>query len=230
MPLFKNVDDRSFEPEQVGAMRTAFEAVLRDLQLADRDDPLVQMVAKAIIDAASEGTFDPEEIRGLALKRFSFFRAENSATTALLGDAIALARADLGNIQRYDATDRSLAIVVQRGFKEDFLRTFERVKVDDRSACARAMRAKNPIFVPDVSRDDDFREFVDVARRAGFSSVLSLPLLTGADEFIGVMSVHFATTRRSEDIRLEMLSEYARHAADGLAGIFARRAANGARS
>jgi GAF domain-containing protein len=230
MLLTNAIADRSFTPEQIAAMTTAFDAACRDLGLLTRDDPIVRMVAKAIVDVASAGDFDPEEIRSRVLKRLSFFDAENAAMTALLGDAIALTGADLGNIQRYDPADKSLAIVVQHGFNQDFLRTFERVSLDDTSACARAMRAKMPILIPDVSLDDDFRDYRGIARNAGFASVLSVPLITGSAEFIGVLSVHFGRTRSPKDVRMDVVSDYARNAADGLAGTFSQRAIHAPRS
>lgn len=223
MSLIDRIGNRSYTPHQIEAIRSAFEATLRDLGLRNNGDPLVQIVAKAVIDIASRGESDPEQIRRLALKELTFHDAEDAATTALLDDGIALARADLGNIQRYNPADRSLAIVVQRGFKQDFLRAFERVSLDDASACARAMREKTPILVPDVSLDDDFREYRGIAQSAGFASVLSIPLITGSAELIGVLSVHFATARNLGEIRMDVLRDYAGYAADGLADIFGER-------
>jgi len=222
MPLIDSIGDGQFASQRRQALRTAFVAALRDLGLCDRDDPLVQMVAKTVIEIASGGESNPEQIRRLALDRLTCFDAEEAARTALLREAISLAGADLGNIQRYDPGDSSLAITVQQGFKQEFLRTFERVSVGDTSACARAMRAKAPILVPDISLDDDFKEYRGVAQRAGFASVLSVPLITSCAQLIGVLSVHFAATRSREEIRMDILSNYASHAANDLAGIFQR--------
>lgn len=57
MPLMDSIGDRSFTPQQLEAIRTAFEA-LRDLGLRNHDDPLVQIVAKAVIEIASAGQSD----------------------------------------------------------------------------------------------------------------------------------------------------------------------------
>jgi hypothetical protein len=224
MPPIDNNGDRSFTPEQLEPIKTAFEAACRDLGLRSQDDRIARIIAKAIIDIASAGEFDPGQIRHLALERLRFFEAQDAAMTALLRDVIARTGADMGNIQKYNPADRSLAIIVQQGFKEEFLRTFGRVSLDDTSACARAMGAKIPILVSDVSLDDDFKEYRGVAQRAGFASVLSIPLITGSGEFIGVLSVHFARTRSLNDLPMSALSTYARHAADGLAGIFSQHA------
>jgi hypothetical protein len=224
MPPFEFTGGQTFTPEKLETIEKAFKALCHDLGLLNRDDPLVRIVAKAVIDVAAAGEFDTEQLRHLARKRLTFFDARDSAVRALLSDALNLTGADLGNIQRYEPADASLAIVVQQGFKEEFLRTFERVSLNDTSACARAMKRKEPILIRDVSLDDDFKDYRDVAQRAGFVSVLSLPLLTSSAEFVGVLSVHFAKARALKEIRMDSVRDYVRHAADGLAGIFLQHA------
>jgi GAF domain-containing protein len=222
MPLIRSIGDRSFTPEQLAAITTAFNATCRDLGLVNRDDAIVHVVAKVVIDAASGNECDAEQIRRLALKRLiSFSDAGDVAMTALVRDAIVLTGADLGNIQAYDASDQSLAIIAHDGFKQEFLCTFKRVSLDDSSACARAMRAKMPILIDDVSLDDDFQEYREIAQRAGFISVLSVPLITASEEFVGVLSVHSARARSLRRVRMDMLNDYARHVADVLPRAFA---------
>src|SRR5262245_6259866 len=67
MPLIDSIGDGQFASQRRQALRTAFVAALRDLGLCDRDDPLVQMVAKTVIEIASGGESNPEQIRRLAL-------------------------------------------------------------------------------------------------------------------------------------------------------------------
>jgi GAF domain-containing protein len=221
MPFLADFDHHSFTPDRLEIMRAAFVATLRALGLVERDDPIVRRVAKTIVEVASAGESDAEASRDRALKQLAFFEAEQAAMAALLRDAIAIAGADLGNIQSYAAADKSLAIIVQQGFKDDFLRMFERVSLADGSACARAMRAKLPIFIPDVSIDADFAVYRAVAERAGFAAVLSVPLITDSTQFVGILSVHFARPQAPNLIKMDLLSEYARHAANALAGTLA---------
>jgi hypothetical protein len=56
-----------FQPQQIEAMTTAFEAVCRTLQLVDRDDPLTEIVARRVIDVARTGERDPDRLRELVL-------------------------------------------------------------------------------------------------------------------------------------------------------------------
>jgi hypothetical protein len=215
--------DRSLTSAQVEAVISAFDATCRELGLADRDDPIVQIVADAVVEVASAAEWDAKAIHRLALQRLTFFDAHRAATTAILSDAIALAGADRGNIQRYNSADRSLAIVVQQGFEKEFLRIFERVSLEDGSACARAMRARIPILVPDVSVDDDFKPYREVAARAGFASVASFPLITASAELIGILSVHFTRTGFPREVTMDRLGGLARHAAAALEGLFPLR-------
>ncbi len=216
------IEDRSFTPEQLEVITTAFEAVCRDLGQVGRDDPLVEIIARVIVEVAARGDWGWEEIRRSALERMTAFDADHAAMVVLAA-AISLARADFGNIQRYHAADRSLTIIAQQGFDEGFLRTFERVAVDDSCACARAMRDRRPILIEDVSIDAPFRPYREVAKRAGFLSVASVPLVTSSTEFIGVLSVHFASTRSLGNDAIQSLRDYAGHAANALVGPFSLR-------
>jgi len=49
-------------------MVTAFEDALRELKLTNREDPIVERVAKIIIECAERGMRDPADIRDCALE------------------------------------------------------------------------------------------------------------------------------------------------------------------
>jgi hypothetical protein len=49
-------------------MVTAFEDTLRELKLTNREDPIVERVAKIIIECAERGMRDPADIRDCALQ------------------------------------------------------------------------------------------------------------------------------------------------------------------
>jgi len=49
-------------------MVTAYEGCLKTLRLADRQDPITELVAKRIIEVAQTGERDPAKIRLLTLK------------------------------------------------------------------------------------------------------------------------------------------------------------------
>jgi hypothetical protein len=66
MPIYRLLENSAFGPERITAMTAAFEAVCDELGLTKRDDPLRDTVAKAIIDCAKRGDFDPVQLRECA--------------------------------------------------------------------------------------------------------------------------------------------------------------------
>jgi len=70
MPIRRFLKEPVFEPEVVEAMAIAFEETLKELKLSltDRDDPLVQLVAKIIIECALKGDRQPAPMRECALE------------------------------------------------------------------------------------------------------------------------------------------------------------------
>ena len=67
MPIRKYMSGATFGPETITDMAAAFERIRTILKLENSDDPLVELVAKKIINLASQGTFDPKEIERLVL-------------------------------------------------------------------------------------------------------------------------------------------------------------------
>jgi hypothetical protein len=68
VPLYRLLQEASFSPELVEAMSAAFEDACKQLGLAQRTDPLRDLVAQRIIEAARTGERDPIRLRDLALK------------------------------------------------------------------------------------------------------------------------------------------------------------------
>jgi len=62
-----------FDPEDIAVMATAFERLLADLKLVDRNDPAVTMLAKLVIELVRTGERDPERIRQQVVGRRSQF-------------------------------------------------------------------------------------------------------------------------------------------------------------
>jgi GAF domain-containing protein len=141
-------------------------------------------------------------------------RDRQTALEAILDTSIALHSADFGNIQMYDAQRGDLEIVAQRGFRESFLAFFQRVSVEDGSACGRAMREGRPIVVEDVEADAEYAPYRAVAGDAGYRAVQSTPLVTSSGRFVGMLSTHFAYPRMLGKVELVLTTLYARHAAD----------------
>jgi GAF domain-containing protein len=140
------------------------------------------------------------------------------AVATLLRDVVALHGAEFGNVQLLAGDE--LVIVAHLGFNPSFLRTFERVRCEDGSACGRAFNERKTIVIPDVHCDPEFEPFRLVAEAAGFRSVQTTPLFTsGGAHLIGMVSTHFAHVHQPTKIEMDTLKVYSVHAADFLEAL-----------
>lgn len=55
MAIYRLIAKGTFGPEEIEAMAAAYEAALLDLGLADRDDPITEIVAAAIVGITDRG-------------------------------------------------------------------------------------------------------------------------------------------------------------------------------
>ena len=67
MAIYRLIANGTFGPEEIKAMTAAYEAALVDLGLIDRDDPITEIVACAIVTITSMGERDPATIKDRAL-------------------------------------------------------------------------------------------------------------------------------------------------------------------
>ena len=67
MAIYRLLQKSVFEPEDSLRMQTAYEFALARLALQDRSDPITEMVARYIIEAAQTGEKDPHTICAIAL-------------------------------------------------------------------------------------------------------------------------------------------------------------------
>jgi hypothetical protein len=63
MPIYRLLNETAFEPEAINEMVRAYEDVLTDLELVDRNDPFTVIVAKPVIEVASRGVHCASDIR-----------------------------------------------------------------------------------------------------------------------------------------------------------------------
>jgi hypothetical protein len=67
MAVYRLIANGSFGPAEIKAMTVAFEAAVLDLGPVDRDDPITEIIARAIVTITSTGERDPEIIQNRAL-------------------------------------------------------------------------------------------------------------------------------------------------------------------
>ena len=86
MPMDRLLDNASFDPVALTALRNAYEGVCAALQLADRTDPLTEVVAKKIIEHARRGERDPLRLREIVLKELQSMDGRNGGPTPVPGN------------------------------------------------------------------------------------------------------------------------------------------------
>ena len=62
------LQEAAWDQADIDRMTAAYETVLRILHLADRTDPLTELIAKKIIEVAGNGEHDPARICALTLR------------------------------------------------------------------------------------------------------------------------------------------------------------------
>jgi PAS domain S-box-containing protein len=156
----------------------------------------------------------------MAMSRLHEFSTRLVASTELqplleevLTATIALQDADFGNIQLYNPHTQALEIVAHRGFQQDFLEYFRRVRDSD-SACGRALQQRERVIIEDVHTDPRFEPHRPIAASAGFCAVQSTPLFSRSGESLGMISTHFRRAHRPSERELRLTDLYARQAAE----------------
>lgn len=111
----------------------------------------------------------------------------------ILTEALTVSRSEKGNIQLFDVASGCLTIEAQHGFDAAFLSTFKSVTAENGCACGRAIRLRKPVVIPDIDLDEAYAPNREAAARAGYRSVVSLPLIDNGEKIVGVISVHRPT-------------------------------------
>lgn len=68
MPIYRLFETSAFEPEHCQAMGLAFEGILQELGLKNRNDPLCDVIAATIIKLGHQGVRNPKQLHDMALK------------------------------------------------------------------------------------------------------------------------------------------------------------------
>ena len=68
MAIYRLLQEAAWDQADIDRMTAAYEAALKILQLADRTDPLTELIAQKIIEVARNGEQDPAHICARAIK------------------------------------------------------------------------------------------------------------------------------------------------------------------
>jgi len=135
----------------------------------------------------------------------------DAALQRMLDVAIEITKADFGNIQLVDPATDTLQIVVQRGFRKEFLSFFKQVH-HDQAACGTAFRSRSRVIVEDVTDSPVFRDnrMIEVLLGAGVRAVQSTPLIGRAGQPLGMISTHYRTPGGPQEPELTLLNALVR--------------------
>jgi signal transduction histidine kinase/CheY-like chemotaxis protein len=110
---------------------------------------------------------------------------------AILDCAVAAHGATRGLISLFDETSRRLVVAARAGFDDAALRALGSIEPGT-GAAGLAFTERRRVVVMDTDTDPAFERLRDVAHAAGFRSVHSVPLISGAGAAMGALSVHFS--------------------------------------
>jgi signal transduction histidine kinase/ActR/RegA family two-component response regulator len=133
----------------------------------------------------------------------------------ILHGAMAVEGTELGLLSLRDPERPGLVLGAHAGFREEFLKTVERVPPGS-GGCGTAYRDRRPLVIEDVETDPIFAPYRETARLGGFRACHSTPLFTRHGDIIGVLSVHFAEPHRPAERKVRLMDLYARIAADSI--------------
>jgi hypothetical protein len=68
MPFYRLLQHSSFSPEELSKLGAAYERVLETLGLADRNDPMTELVARKVLAIHQTGVCDPVRLSQLAVE------------------------------------------------------------------------------------------------------------------------------------------------------------------
>jgi hypothetical protein len=86
--LYKLIANGSFGPDEIEVMKTAYEAALIDVGITDRNDPITELTAKAIVNVTASGERNPKEVMERALNALGVRSIGQASQLKLLIHAI----------------------------------------------------------------------------------------------------------------------------------------------
>ena len=191
---------------------------LRELSIVAR---ALHQAANTVVNSQKQMTAELEDMRRLNELSTLLVREENKFETCydqITKTAIAISGADKGNLQLFDETSRSLRIVAQQGFQEEFLKFFESVDDHAAASCGTAMVSSEQVVVDDVLTSKIFvgQPAQKVLLDAEVRAVMSTPLRSSKGNLLGIISTHYSKPGHPSERQLRLTNILARQAADYL--------------
>lgn len=67
MAIYRLIANGPFGPDEIEVMTAAYEDALIDLRVANRDEPITELIAKAIVNVTATGERDPILVKERAI-------------------------------------------------------------------------------------------------------------------------------------------------------------------
>jgi signal transduction histidine kinase/ActR/RegA family two-component response regulator len=147
--------------------------------------------------------------------RLTSLRDVDAVLREVLQAAMAVPETGLGLLSLGDPERPGLRLGVHAGLDEEFLRHVEAVPPGE-GACGTAYTERRRVVVEDVEVDPIYAPHRDAARKAGFRSCHSTPLISRRGDTVGVLSLLFVEPHRPSDRETRLLDLYAQIAADSI--------------
>jgi hypothetical protein len=65
--IYKLIANGSFGPDEIEVMKAAYETALIEVRVTDRDAPIMELIAKSIVNVTATGERNPKEVMERAL-------------------------------------------------------------------------------------------------------------------------------------------------------------------
>jgi CheY-like chemotaxis protein len=194
--------------DEAKAVRAALRSGAKDYLFKAELNELARLILKVAGETDSEaGDLERLANRAKVFELSAELLREKDFTRALrkvLEGAVAVLKADKGNVLLFEETENLLRNAISIGFPQDFMERFPTIQPDAPTACARAFRGKERVVVEDIHRDPDFSKLgTTVCESFGFSAVQATPLRGRNGRMLGILSTHYDRPYRppAEDLR-----------------------------
>jgi GAF domain-containing protein len=143
--------------------------------------------------------------------------------------AVALTRADKGNIQLLDPQTGNLVFAASRGFDGRYLEYFASVSPAPDTACGKALATRERVIVEDVPGSEIFagKPALDVMLAEEVFAVHSMPIVSRSGRIWGVVSTHWKRQHPETDYDPALLDVLAEQTAEFLEQDAAERPQSG---
>lgn len=134
----------------------------------------------------------------------------------ILDAAAAVMHSEMASLQEVDEDADALRLLASRGFGPAFGETFAVVGPDTGTACSLARTLRQRVVIPDVELCDFMAGTAALQdlRKTAIRAVQSTPLISRADQLLGVISTHWREPHQPTEGDLRLLDLLSRQAAD----------------